>query len=92
MVHFVNSSPQYIYLSAHSGGTSYTYNTLSSQNSHAITYITTGTHTNYAMAGEQDYSLLFGLLHDTTGTDFSWDITKNYWGFWCNFSSGNFSS
>ncbi|KAK0241397.1 hypothetical protein EDD85DRAFT_763209 [Armillaria nabsnona] len=92
MVRFVNGSPQYVYLSAHSGGTSYTYNALGSQNGRAITYVATGTHANYATAGEQDYTLPFGLLHDTTDAGFFWDVTKNYRGFWYDVSSGDFSS
>lgn len=82
MVRFVNGVPSYVYLSAHSSGTSYTYDGIGKQGVHPIVYIGTGTHANYATTGEQDYSLPFGLLHDTTDAGFLWDMTKNFRGYW----------
>ncbi|KAF9020305.1 hypothetical protein BDZ89DRAFT_958469 [Hymenopellis radicata] len=82
MVRFTDGVPQTVYLSAHSGGTSYTYDAIDKLNGRPKVYIATGTHANYATTGEQDYSLPFGLLHDTTDEGALWDVTKNFRGFY----------
>lgn len=82
MVRFINGVPSYVYLSAHSGGTSYTYAGISKKNNRPVVYIGTGTHANYATSGTQDYTLPFGLLHDTTDAGVLWDVALNFRGFW----------
>ena len=80
MVRFVNGEPQDIYLSAHSGGSAYTYNTLttSSSGGRAITYIANGTHANYATPGAHQHDL--PGLDDQTDAGQLWDVAKNFRG------------
>lgn len=86
MIRFVNGVPQYIYLSEHSGGKSYTFDAIpltDRTDGRPTTYIATGSHANYVTTGKQDYEgTLLGLigLYDTTDAGVFWDITKNYRG------------
>lgn len=82
MIRFIDGVPQHVYLSAHSGGSSYTYAGIDKLNGHPKVYIATGSHANYATVGQHDYTLPFGLLHDTTDEGPLWDPTKNYRGYW----------
>ncbi|KAL1982870.1 hypothetical protein VTN96DRAFT_798 [Rasamsonia emersonii] len=92
MVRYFNGTPAYIYLSAHDGGRAYNYSALEQTDGRATTYVAVGTHANYATAGQQDYDLPFGLLHDTTDKGPFWDVTQNYRGFWFDNSTQTFSS
>lgn len=89
MVRFVNGVPQDIYLSAHDGGSAYTYSALPSQGGRAITYIANGTHANYATSGEHQHDL--PLLDDYTDAGLLWDVTLNYRGYWFDNSTQTFA-
>jgi hypothetical protein len=54
-------------------------------------YSASGTHAVYATAGSQDYTIALGLVADTTGAGFGWDMTQNYRGYWYDTSSDTFS-
>ncbi|KIY70188.1 hypothetical protein CYLTODRAFT_451981 [Cylindrobasidium torrendii FP15055 ss-10] len=84
MIRFKDSKPAYVYLSAHSSGTSFTYDAYPAKtdDGRPKVYVGTGTHANYAYTGEQDYVLPFGLLHDTTDEGTLWDVAKNFRGYW----------
>lgn len=90
MVRFVNGAPQSIYLSAHSSGSAYTYNTLVSASSggRAVTYVGAGTHANYATTGKHQHDL--PGLEDKTDAGTLWDVTKNFRGFWFDTASSSF--
>ncbi|KIY53467.1 hypothetical protein FISHEDRAFT_33355 [Fistulina hepatica ATCC 64428] len=90
MVRFINETPAYIYLSEHTGGSAYTYDTLPTNNSRAITYVANGTHANYATVGVHPYE--YGLVYDTTNQGPFWDVTQNYRGFWFDVQSETFTS
>ena len=91
MVRFVNGVPQDIFMSAHSGGSAYTYNTLttSSSGGRAVTYIATGTHANYATTGTHQHDL--PGLDDHTDAGTLWDITKNFRGYWFDTATQTFT-
>lgn len=89
MVRFVNGVPQDIYLSAHDGGSAYTYSALPSQGGRAITYIANGTHANYATPGEHQHDL--PLLDDYTDAGPLWDVTLNFRGYWFDNSTQTFA-
>lgn len=89
MVRFVNGAPQNIYLSAHSGGSAYTYDALPSQGGRAITYIGSGTHANYATPGDHQHDL--PGLEDHTDAGPIWDVTLNFRGYWFDNSTQTFS-
>ncbi|OCH85733.1 hypothetical protein OBBRIDRAFT_739396 [Obba rivulosa] len=82
MVRFVNGIPEFIYLSAHTGGTAYTYDTLNTTNGRATTYIAGGTHANYATPGPHFHDLPPPLLADQTDNGALWDVTANFRGYW----------
>jgi hypothetical protein len=93
--HSINGEPSFVYLSAHSGGSAYTYDTLVASNSsgRAQTFIAVGSHANYATSGAQPYPLpVIGPLADHTNFGPVWDVTKNFRGFWYDNSTGTFSS
>ncbi|GJE85188.1 Vps62-like protein [Phanerochaete sordida] len=89
MVRFVNGVPQDIYLSAHDGGSAYTYSALPSQNGRAITYIANGTHANYASPGSHQHDL--PGLDDQTDAGSIWDVTLNFRGYWFDNSTQTFT-
>ncbi|OBZ79233.1 putative vacuolar protein sorting-associated protein TDA6 [Grifola frondosa] len=82
MVRFVNNKPAFIYLSAHSGGSAYTFDALPTTNSRPTTFIAGGTHANYATIGDHFHELPPPLLFDTTDVGPLWDPTLNFRGFW----------
>ncbi|KAF9647656.1 hypothetical protein BDM02DRAFT_3156054 [Thelephora ganbajun] len=85
---FVNGIPDIVYYSEHSGGSAYTYSAVEKSGDRPITYAGIGTHANYATSGDHEYSLPFGLLKDQTNKGPTWDITKNFRGFWYTPSNG----
>ncbi|KIP03082.1 hypothetical protein PHLGIDRAFT_49098, partial [Phlebiopsis gigantea 11061_1 CR5-6] len=91
MVRFVNGAPQDIYLSAHSGGSAYTYSTLttSASGGRALTYIANGTHANYATTGAHQHDL--PGLDDQTDAGTLWDVATNFRGYWFDNSTQTFS-
>lgn len=92
MVRFQNGSPTHVYLSAHSGGSAYTYGALPKQGQRPITYIASGTHANYATAADQKYPIpIIGPITDKTDKGVAWDVTKNFRGYWYDKSSNAFS-
>ncbi|KAI0368873.1 hypothetical protein BV20DRAFT_1053639 [Pilatotrama ljubarskyi] len=66
MVRFVNGSPTAVYLSAHSGGSAYTFAATEKTNGRPTTYIAGGTHANYATPGKHCHDLPLDLLCDQT--------------------------
>lgn len=95
MVRFVNGVPSNIYLSAHSGGTAYTFAALpkASGTQRPITYIAKGTHANYATAGAQPYPVpIIGPIRDATSAGSYWDVTQNYRGYWYDSTMNKFTS
>ena len=90
MVRFVNGVPSYIYLSAHDGGSAYTYGALPTLNSRAVTYIALGTHANYATPGTHQHDA--PLLDDYTDAGLLWDVTKNYRGYIFDNTTQSFST
>ncbi|KAI0354618.1 hypothetical protein OH77DRAFT_1590398 [Trametes cingulata] len=91
MVRFVNGAPTAVYLSAHSGGSAYTFAATEKTNGRPTTYIAGGTHANYATPGKHCHDLPFDLLCDQTDAGPLWDPTLNFRGFWFDNSTGAFS-
>ena len=58
MIRFVNGTPAYIFVSAHSGGEVYTWNALQKEGNRPVTYSAVGTHANYATPGDQCASIV----------------------------------
>ncbi|PIL31347.1 hypothetical protein GSI_06045 [Ganoderma sinense ZZ0214-1] len=91
MVRFVNGAPSAIYLSAHSGGSAYTFNAMQKTNGRPTTYIGVGTHANYAKSGKHCHDLPADLLCDQTDSGTLWDLAANYRAFWFDNSTQTFS-
>ncbi|KAI0652516.1 hypothetical protein C8Q79DRAFT_997541 [Trametes meyenii] len=91
MVRFQNGAPTALYLSAHSGGSAYTYAATEKTNGRPTTYIAGGTHANYATSGKHCHDLPLDLLCDQTDAGPIWDPTLNYRGFWFDNSTKTFS-
>ena len=91
MVRFVNGAPSAIYLSAHSGGSAYTFNATQKTNGRPTTYIGVGTHANYAKSGKHCHDLPADLLCDQTDSGALWDPVANYRAFWFDNSTQTFS-
>ncbi|OBZ79234.1 putative vacuolar protein sorting-associated protein TDA6 [Grifola frondosa] len=91
MVRFVNSEPSVVYLSAHSGGSAFTFDTMQTTNGRPTTYIAGGTHANYATPGNHYHDLPPPLLFDMTDAGLLWDPMLNFRGFWFDNSTGTFS-
>ncbi|KAI8990687.1 hypothetical protein BD414DRAFT_484490 [Trametes punicea] len=91
MVRFVNNTPTVLYLSAHSGGSAYTFSATEKTNGRPTTYIAGGTHANYATPGQHCHDLPFDLLCDETDAGLLWDPTLNYRGFWFDNATQTFS-
>ena len=89
MIRFVNGVPQYLYLSAHSGGAAYTFNAVPSLNGRPYTYIGYGTHANYASPGTHEHD--FPGLDDYCDGGHLWDVTRNFRGYWFDTASQKFS-
>lgn len=81
MVRFLNGVPQYVYLSAHESGTSYTYDGIDKLHGRPVVYSATGSHANYAAPGKHEFELPDGLLYDKTDAGTLWDVTKNFRGY-----------
>lgn len=90
MVRFINGQPDSIYLSAHSSGSAYKYSALQSSNGRAVTYIAEGSHANYATSGQHQHDI--PLLFDYTNDGLTWDMTKNFRGFWFDTASNTFTA
>ncbi|KAI0756378.1 hypothetical protein C8Q80DRAFT_1264442 [Daedaleopsis nitida] len=75
MVRFVNGEPTAYYLSAHSGGSAYTFDAVEKTSGRPTAYIAHGTHANYATADA-------GPL---------WDPTLNYRAYWYEPGTGGFT-
>ena len=91
MVRFVNGTPSAIYLSAHSGGSAYTFNATEKTNGRPTTYIGVGTHANYAKSGKHCHDLHANLLCDQTDAGPLWDPVASYRAFWFDNSTQTFS-
>ena len=91
MVRFVNGTPSAFYLSAHSGGSAYTFNATQKTNGRPTAYIGVGTHANYATPGQHCHDLPGDLLCDETDTGSLWDPTLNFRAFWFDNSTSTFT-
>ncbi|KAI0828846.1 hypothetical protein BC628DRAFT_1315780 [Trametes gibbosa] len=91
MVRFVNGAPTTLYLSAHTGGSAYTFDATEKTNGRPTTYIAGGTHANYATSGKHCHDLPLDLLCDQTDAGALWDPTLNFRGFWYDSASNTFS-
>ena len=91
MVRFVNGTPSAFYLSAHSGGSAFTFNATEKTNGRPTSYIGVGTHANYATPGQHCHDLPADLLCDQTDAGFVWDLAANYRAFWFDNSTQTFS-
>jgi len=90
MVRFVNGVPSILYISAHSGGEAIQYNSTTLRNGRATTFISAGTHANYATPGDH----LHGdnnTLDDHTDDGPLWDVTLNFRGYWFDNSTQTFT-
>ena len=91
MVRFVNGEPTVLYLSAHTGGSAFTFNVTEKTNGRPTTYIAGGTHANYATPGQHCHDLPFDLLCDQTDAGPLWDPALNFRAFWFDTATGAFS-
>ncbi|KAI0640082.1 hypothetical protein C8Q77DRAFT_1045467 [Trametes polyzona] len=91
MVRFVDGAPTAVYLSAHSGGSAYTFAATEKTNGRPTTYIAGGTHANYATAGKHCHDLPLDLLCDQTDAGPLWDPTLDYRAFWYDPAANAFS-
>ncbi|KAI0654472.1 hypothetical protein C8Q70DRAFT_1058397 [Cubamyces menziesii] len=91
MVRFVNGEPTVLYLSAHTGGSAFTFNVTEKTNGRPTTYIAGGTHANYATPGQHCHDLPFDLLCDQTDAGPLWDPALNFRAFWFDTAMGAFS-
>lgn len=91
MVRFVNGAPTAVYLSAHSGGSAFTFDATEKTNGRPTTYIAGGTHANYATPGQHCHDLPLNLLCDQTDAGPLWDPTLNFRGFWFDSAASTFS-
>ncbi|OJT10014.1 hypothetical protein TRAPUB_13503 [Trametes pubescens] len=91
MVRFVNGAPTTVYLSAHSGGSAFTFDATEKTNGRPTTYIAGGTHANYATPGKHCHDLPLDLLCDQTDAGPLWDPTLNFRGFWFDSATNTFS-
>ena len=89
MVRFINGEPEYVYLSAHSGGAAYNFSAVTKQDGRPVTYIAQGTHANYATPGAHQHDL--PGLDDHTDNGHLWDVTKNFRGFTYDVSAQSFA-
>ncbi|KAL4245139.1 Vacuolar Protein Sorting-Associated [Abortiporus biennis] len=90
MVRFVNNTPSVLYLSAHSGGSAFSYSVVQKLNNRAITFIAGGTHANYATPGSHLHGPL-NALNDRTDQGPLWDVTLNFRAFWFDNTTQTFS-
>ena len=90
MVRFINSTPTFLYISAHSGGQAFDYSATQKTFGRATTYIAGGTHANYATPGDHLHGP-FNILNDRTDSGALWDVTKNFRAFWFDKDTGIFS-
>ena len=74
MIRFLNGVPQTLYLSAHDGGSAYTFDVVPQQDGRPITYIAIGSHANYATSGEHQHDLPGLYDYTDAGTAFPMEI------------------
>ena len=91
MVRFTNGTPTAFYLSAHSGGSAYTFEATEKTNGRPTAYIGVGTHANYATSGQHCHDLPGDLLCDHTDAGPIWDPVLNYRAFWYDNSAQTFT-
>ncbi|RPD82313.1 hypothetical protein L226DRAFT_475715 [Lentinus tigrinus ALCF2SS1-7] len=91
MVRFTNGAPTAFYLSAHSGGSAYTFAATEKTNGRPTAYIGVGTHANYASSGQHCHDLPGDLLCDQTDAGPIWDPALNYRAFWFDNSTQTFT-
>ncbi|AMD19829.1 HCL322Cp [Eremothecium sinecaudum] len=100
LVRFLNGKPQYIWMSAHGGGSSYLYNAIEKKDhwkvvdgkiqksviKRPLIFSARGTHANYASMGQHahDVPFFFSPLSDFTDRGPFWDPSMNFYGYTYN--------
>ncbi|OKL55725.1 hypothetical protein UA08_09089 [Talaromyces atroroseus] len=77
MVRFYKGHPKALFLSAHTAGEAFSYESVEKRGKRPVVYSATGTHAMYATPGIHEYVLPWGLLHDTTDRGPLWDPLYN---------------
>ncbi|TCD60941.1 Vacuolar protein sorting-associated protein 62 [Steccherinum ochraceum] len=90
MMRFVNGAPSILYISAHSGGEAIAFNATIKTNGRPTTYISQGTHANYATPGNHLHGTN-NTLSDHTDNGALWDVTLNYRGYWLDNDTTTFT-
>lgn len=99
MVRFVDSVPQAVWFSQHSGGEVFTYAAVekAADGKRPVVYVANGTHANYATAGTHDHTipglnLPAGPLEDHTDKGVFWDPTANAFEYSFDTTTGSFAA
>ena len=81
MVRFRQGKPQALYLSRHSWGSTYHYDTMEKDGQRPIVYSANGSHAHYPAAGDQPYVLPLGILKDVTSQGARWDPALHFYAY-----------
>ncbi|KAK9457765.1 hypothetical protein V1511DRAFT_490776 [Dipodascopsis uninucleata] len=84
VLRFHNGEPHSLWMSAHSGGSGFTFKALEKLESNPerpVIFSARGTHANYGTAGQHSRDLPFRMLGDFTDRGMLWDPAKNFVGY-----------
>ncbi|KAL8286940.1 hypothetical protein RQP46_003946 [Phenoliferia psychrophenolica] len=92
MIRFLDGVPQSMFYSQHSDGEAFTYEAVEKEGVRPVLYVATGSHANYATAGQQDYGFPAyanpGILADYTDKGHLWDSNQNNYQYWYSVEDG----
>ncbi|KAK9476452.1 hypothetical protein V1514DRAFT_369628 [Lipomyces japonicus] len=84
ILRFHNGQPHSLWMSAHGGGSGFTYKALEKLKTapdRPVIFSARGTHANYGSAGQHSHDLPFRMLSDFTDRGPLWDPAQNYFAF-----------
>jgi hypothetical protein len=92
MIRFESGVPRAVFFSEHEGGQAYAWQAVEKritaiQTERPVIYSAVGSHAMYAMPGDHPYVLPFGMLKDVTDRGPLWDPSKNFRGYWYDYSA-----
>ncbi|KAI1501477.1 hypothetical protein F5X99DRAFT_200760 [Biscogniauxia marginata] len=92
MIRFEAGIPRAVFFSEHEGGQAYAWRAVekrgnATQIQRPVIYSAVGSHAMYATPGNHPYVLPFGMLKDVTDRGPLWDPSKNFRGYWYDYTA-----